>query len=68
MAGSVLLEICCRTGIIDSLTVIPPSDMVASMIDRIGSGELDASIATTFSTIAHRLLLAVVLWHGWPAR
>ena len=60
LAGLVAaLEICCRTGIIDPLTVIPPSDMVASMIDRIGSGELDESIVNTFSTIALAFVLAI---------
>ena len=43
-----LLEIGCRFGVIDTLTVLAPSDMVASMIDQIRSGELDASMATTF--------------------
>ena len=53
------LEICCRTGIIDPLIVIPPSEMVASMIDRVGSGELDESIVNTFSTIALAFVLAI---------
>ena len=57
----VLLEIGCRSGLVDSLAVIPPSDMVASMVDQIGSGELNASIATTFSTILLAFGLAVVL-------
>jgi len=57
----ILLEISCRTGIIDPLTVIPPSDMVASMLRQIGSGELDASIARTFSTILLAFALAVAL-------
>ena len=69
----VLLELCCRTGLVDSLTVIPPSEMIASMVDQIVSGELNASIATTFSTILIAFLLAVVLGtmvgaliHRWP--
>jgi NitT/TauT family transport system permease protein len=57
----VLLELGCRAGFIDSLTVIPPSEMIASMVDQIRSGELNASIATTFSTIFIAFLLAVVL-------
>jgi NitT/TauT family transport system permease protein len=60
LAGLVAtLEICCRTGIIDPLTVIPPSDMVASMIDHVGSGELDESIVNTFLTIALAFVLAI---------
>jgi NitT/TauT family transport system permease protein len=57
----VLLEICCRTGIIDPLTVIPPSEMVTSMVDHIGSGELNESIVNTFSTILIAFALAVGL-------
>jgi NitT/TauT family transport system permease protein len=60
-SSTVLLEIACRTGLVDSLTIIPPSDMLASMVGQIGSGELNASIATTFSTIGIAFLLAVVL-------
>ena len=61
LAGLVaLLEICCRTGIIDPLTVIPPSEMVVSMVDRIGSGELNESIVNTFSTIILAFALAVL--------
>ena len=45
VSNPALVTACCRAGIIDPLTVIPPSDMVASMIDRISSGELDESIA-----------------------
>src|SRR5580692_11544453 len=56
-----LLEIGCRTGLVDTLTVIPPSDMIASMVDQIRSGELTASIVTTFSTILIAFALAVVL-------
>ncbi|HEV7406929.1 MAG TPA: ABC transporter permease subunit [Bradyrhizobium sp.] len=60
LAGMVAtLEICCRTGIIDPLTVIPPSDMVASMVDHVASGELDESIVSTFSTIALAFVLAI---------
>jgi NitT/TauT family transport system permease protein len=69
----ILLEVACRFGVIDPLTIIPPSDMIASMVDQLSSGELDAGIATTFSTIAIAFLLAVVfgtaigaLIHRWP--
>jgi NitT/TauT family transport system permease protein len=62
LAGAVLLlEILCRTGAIDPLAVIPPSDMVASMVERVASGELDASIVQTFSTIVIAFALAVTL-------
>jgi NitT/TauT family transport system permease protein len=53
------LEICCRVGIIDPLAVIPPSEMVASMIEHVGSGELNESIVNTFSTILLAFVLAI---------
>ena len=55
------LEISCRLGIIDTLTVIAPTDMFVSMVDQIRSGELSASIAATFSTILLAFVLAVGL-------
>jgi NitT/TauT family transport system permease protein len=60
LAGAfALLEICCRLGIIDPLTMIPPSEMVASMIDHLRSGDLNESIVNTFSTILLAFVLAV---------
>jgi NitT/TauT family transport system permease protein len=60
LAGMVgLLEICCRLGLIDPLTVIAPSEMITSMIDRLGSGELNESIVNTFSTILIAFVLAI---------
>jgi NitT/TauT family transport system permease protein len=56
-----LLEIGCRLGFIDTLTVIAPSDMVVSMVDQVSSGELSASIVSTFSTILMAFVLAVVI-------
>jgi NitT/TauT family transport system permease protein len=62
LAGCVLLlELLCRTGAIDPLTIIPPSDMVASMVERISSGDLDEGMIQTFSTIATAFVLAVTL-------
>ena len=60
-AAVLLLELLCRTGAINPLTIIPPSDMVASMIERVSSGELDAGMTQTFSTIAIAFVLAVTL-------
>lgn len=62
LAGLVLLlEALCRTEIIDPLTVIPPSDMVASMAAQLRSPEIIASMVQTFSTIALAFVLAVTL-------
>ena len=58
-ASIILLEVACRTGVINPLTILPPSEMFAAMIDQIGSGELNASMTTTFSTIFLAFVLAV---------
>jgi NitT/TauT family transport system permease protein len=73
LAGLVLLlEICCRIGLIDPLTVIPPSQMTAAMIERLSSGDLDESIEQTFTTIGLAFAIALalgtlggVLLHRW---
>ena len=62
LGGAVLLlELLCRAGVIDPLTVIPPSAMVASMMEQLRSGELDDASVQTFSTIGIAFGIAVVL-------
>ena len=62
LGGAVLLlEGLCRGGVIDPLTVLPPSEMASSMIEELRSGEMTASIVQTFSTIAASFVGAVVL-------
>src|SRR5262249_17986108 len=62
LAGLILLlEVLCRTGVIDPLTVIPPSEMAASMVEHLASGDLNDSIVQTFSTIILAFILAVAL-------
>ncbi len=54
-----LLELLCRSGVIDPLTILPPSEMFSAMLEHVGSGELNESIIQTFSTIAIAFVLAV---------
>lgn len=62
LAGAVLLlEALCRTGVIDPLTVIPPSAMVASMIGLIGSGQVTEAASQTFATVLSAFVLAIGL-------
>ena len=68
-----LLEVLCRLGVIDRLSVLPPSEMVASMIQELGSGDLHDSIVQTFSTVIMSFVAAVALGtlmgaivHGTP--
>jgi NitT/TauT family transport system permease protein len=56
-----LLEILCRTGRIDQMAIIPPSEMIDSMVDQIASGDVTDNIVQTFSTIAASFVLAVTL-------
>lgn len=55
------LEILCRSGLIDPLTVLPPSEMAAAMVEQLRSGDLQASMVQTFSTIGLAFVLAVAL-------
>ena len=55
-----LLEILCRSGVIDPLTVLAPSQMVAAMVDQFASGEVMEPMLRTFSTVAAAFVTAVV--------
>ena len=62
LGGAVLLlEGVCRAGLIDPLTILPPSEMVGSMVEQLGSGAMTASIVQTFSTIGAAFVIAAVL-------
>jgi NitT/TauT family transport system permease protein len=62
LAGFVLvLEALCRMGVIDPMSVIPPSAMIAAMFDLVMSGELAPNMAQTFSTVAAAFGVSVVL-------
>ena len=62
LAGAVaVLEVLCRTGVIDPLTVLPPSEMASAMVDELRSGEITPSIVQTFSTIAVSFGVVIVL-------
>jgi len=56
-----LLEGLCRAGVINPLTVIPPSAMVSAMFEQLLSGQMTDSIVQTFSTIAAAFVLSVAL-------
>ena len=65
LAGAVLLlEALCRAGVIDPLTVIPPSAMAASMMEQILSGQVTDSILRTFLTVLAAFASAVALGIG----
>jgi NitT/TauT family transport system permease protein len=67
------LELLCRAGIITRVTMIPPTEMVASLWDILRSGRFNGDIFFTFFNIAAAALLAIVLGflvgaglHGLP--
>ena len=60
VAGFLLfIELLTRTGAIDNLVLIPPSEMAAHLWSMFRSGELDAAMAESFSNIALAFLLSV---------
>jgi len=66
--GVLLLEALCRAGVIDPLTVIPPSEMAASMFELIGSGQITEAATQTFLTVLCAFVLAVALASTWAPR
>ena len=59
LGAVLLLEVLCRTGVIDPLTVIPPSAMAASMLDQLRSGDLDDPMVQTFTTVGLSFGIAI---------
>jgi NitT/TauT family transport system permease protein len=60
LAGAfVVLEALCRFGVIDPLTMIPPTAMVAALWQILVSGKYDADIFFTISNIVLAFLLAI---------
>lgn len=54
------LELLCRVGIINSTTMIPPSEMVLALGQLVTSGTLAKHIVPTFRNVTIAFLLAVV--------
>jgi NitT/TauT family transport system permease protein len=55
------IEALARSGIIDRTTMIPPSEMLAAMIDLARSGKLWKESAPTFRNVALAFVLAVLI-------
>lgn len=65
IVGSVvLLEILCRTKIINPLTIIPPSAMAAKLYEILASGQMTDDIIQTFSTVAIAFVFSVIVGLG----
>jgi len=55
-----LLELACRSGLIDHRVVIPPSEMAAALVRLLISGQANDQIARTFGIVVTAVLIAVV--------
>ncbi len=65
VAGLVLLlEGLCRFGVIKKLTMIPPSEMVASMVGLIADGEITTDIVQTGGEVLGACAVSVVAGFG----
>jgi NitT/TauT family transport system permease protein len=65
IAGFVaLLELLTRTGVINRLTMIPPSQAAARLWTMLSAGELDAAMTQTFVNVAVAFALAVLVGFG----
>jgi len=60
LAAFAALELLCRLGVIDRVTMIPPSEMVASLADILGAGRFNADIAFTLGNVVAAAGLAIV--------
>jgi NitT/TauT family transport system permease protein len=75
VGGAVLvLEILCRIGVIDHLTMQPPSEMVRDLVVLLASGAMNGAMLKTFVNVAIAAALAVaagiafgVAIHGYRA-
>jgi len=62
IAGAVLfVEALCRFGVINHLTLLPPSEMAAYLLHLLVTGEINKAMAQTFSNVAIAFVLSVVL-------
>lgn len=60
VAAVALLEISCRTGLIDHRVVIPPSEMADALVRLLISGQANGQIARTFGIVIVAVVISVV--------
>jgi len=60
MAAVGALEVACRTGLVDRRSVVPPSEMVTSLVGILASGDINSDIVRTLGVIALAVALSVV--------
>ena len=57
----ILLEVLCRTGVIDQITMIPPSEIAVGLVEILHSGRMNKDILSTLINVAAALFLAVTV-------
>jgi len=55
-----VLELCCRTGLINTKVVIPPSEMASALVRLLISGQFNDQIVRTFGIVVVAVLISVV--------
>ncbi len=61
VAALAALELLCRLGVINAVTMIPPSEMIASLAAILASGRFNSDVAFTLYNIVAAAMLATVL-------
>ncbi len=56
-----VLEVCCRTGLINNYNLIPPSQMVSALFDLLRAGAVNIEMARTLGAIAIAVVLAIIV-------
>jgi NitT/TauT family transport system permease protein len=67
IAAIALVELLCRTGVIDRFTMIPPSEMVVALARIILSGQIAADAAFTLTNILAAIAVAIVFGFAFGA-
>jgi NitT/TauT family transport system permease protein len=55
-----LLEVCCRTKLINPKVVIPPSEMADALVQMLISGQVNGQIARTFGIVLLAAAISIV--------
>lgn len=61
LAAILLLEVFCRTGMISPQAVLPPSTMLAAMLEVLTSGDATEPMISTFTTVGLAFVSSIVL-------
>ena len=60
LAGFATVELCCRTGVIGRLTMIPPSAMIVSALHLLTAPAIQSDLLFTITNAAAAIVIAVI--------